>query len=332
MKPSVSPSPSQLVSPLASQIRRFLQFKRALGCRYREEERALRVLDRFLASRLSPKDPVITNEIIHTYVARWGTESDTTRGHRLSLLRELCRFLATEDPRTPIPSVRLFAIHRPTFVPRVLTLEEASRFLKACESLLPGRCSPLRGVVHGTALTLLYLTGMRVGEVLALTMGDVDLVRQVLHVRNAKFGKARLVPIAPGLADRLLHCRRAVERHFGAQSCQSPFFPGPKGARCTSGRWRDSFRNVLRNAGIPYAGIGIRLHDLRHAFACHRMILWFKQGADLEAKLPLLSTYLGHVGLASTQRYLRLTEDLLGEVTRRHEARFGHLITDRRNA
>jgi integrase len=84
-------------------------------------------------------------------------------------------------------------------------------------------------------------------------------------------------------------------------------------------------------AGIPYLGCGKgpRLHDLRHTFAVQRLLLWYEQGVDLTAHLPFLATYLGHVGLAGTQRYLRLTEDLVGEVTRRHAARFGHLITER---
>ena len=71
-----------------------------------------------------------------------------------------------------------------------------------------------------------------------------------------------------------------------------------------------------------------RLHDLRGTFAIHRLLLWYEQNVDLEAKLPLLATYLGHVGLESSQRYIQLTRDLLGEVVRRHQAYFGHLITE----
>jgi integrase len=246
-------------------------------------------------------------------------------------MRELCKFLAAEDPRTSIPPTHSFAIRRPTFVPRVLSLAEASSFLDVCSSLPPGRCSPLRGTVHGTALTLLYLTGVRVGEALALTLDDVDLLRNVLHIRKGKFGKARFVPIAPDLGGRLRHCRERVREHFGIRSGVAPFFPGPKGRACTRGALSVSFRSSLRKIGIsPSLTERLpRVHDLRHAYACHRMILWFRQGANLEAKLPLLATYLGHVGLSSSQRYLRLTEDLLGEVTRRHQARFGYLIQER---
>jgi integrase len=89
---------------------------------------------------------------------------------------------------------------------------------------------------------------------------------------------------------------------------------------------------VLADANIAHvsAGKGLRLHDLRHAYAIHRMMLWYEQGADLGAQLPILASYLGHVGLSSSQYYLRLTEDLVGEILSRYQARFGHLIEERR--
>ena len=86
---------------------------------------------------------------------------------------------------------------------------------------------------------------------------------------------------------------------------------------------------MLKTAGIGRTTDSrIRLHDLRHSFAVLRLLLWCEQDVDLGAKLPLLATYLGHVGLASSQRYLQLTQDLMGEITRRHQARFGYLIQE----
>jgi integrase len=93
-----------------------------------------------------------------------------------------------------------------------------------------------------------------------------------------------------------------------------------------------SFRIILAEAHIPYlgAGKGPRIHDLRHSYAVHRMMLWYEQGADLGAQLPILATYMGHVGLSSSQYYLRLTEDVLGGIVNRYQTRFGHLIKERR--
>jgi integrase/recombinase XerD len=317
-------------SALANEIERFLQYKRAAGCRYREEEAALRHLDRFLGTHLAAARPIITLDVVRAYVAQGGKRADATREHRLSLVRQLCRFLVVEDPRHQVPPVRFLGIHRRPFVQRVLSREEGRRFLAACGNYPPARCSPLRGMVHGTALMLLYLTGLRLGEALRLTIGDVDLPAGLLQVRQTKFGKSRLVPIASDVAQRLGECSRVVERHLGVRGTQAPFFSGSRGKPVSQTALRTSFLEILVRAGIVQKGVAKRprLHDLRGTFAVHRLLLWYEQDAELEAKLPLLATYLGHVGLGSSQRYLQLTRDLLGEVVRRHQTHFGHLITD----
>jgi integrase/recombinase XerD len=317
-------------SPLKDALGRFLQFKRAAGCRYREEARALAGLDRFLGCYLAGKAPVITLEVVRAYVAEADQRSDKTRENRLGLIRELCRFLAIEDPRTAIPPRNFLKISRRRYVQRILTREEGRRFLTACANFPRARCSPLRGVVHGTALTLLYVAGLRLGEALRLTIGDVDLSGGLLHVRQTKFGKSRLVPISSDMIQRLRECSRSIEQRLGPRPSTTRFFSGPTGKPVSSSALRDSFRNVLARAAIAPAGAGRRprLHDLRGTFAVHRLLRWYEQDADLNAKLPLLVTYLGHVGLEGSQRYLQLAKDLLREVTRRYQAQFGHLITD----
>src|SRR5438445_9948537 len=149
-------SHSGFVSPLAPQLARFLALKHAMGYRYREEGRALRELDGFLNSRLSADNPVITPAIVHDYVARRGAESETTRAHRLTRIREVCRFLRLEDTRTVVPDRRSLRIVRQKFVPRVLSRGEGKRFLQACAELPNGRTSPVRDAAMGTALRLPY--------------------------------------------------------------------------------------------------------------------------------------------------------------------------------
>jgi integrase len=317
-------------SPLKDGLARFLQYKRATGRRYRDEERALGCLDRFLDGRLAVADPVITLEVVRAYVIEGGRRPDSGRTHRLGLIREVCRFLAIEDPRTAMPPRSFLGVRRRPYVQRILTREEGRRFLAACASFPRARCSPLRAAVHGTALTLLYLAGLRLGEALRLTVGDVDLERRVLRVRQTKFGKSRLVPISADMAQRLWDCGRAVAQRLGARPSDGRFFPGPRGKPVSPSALRASFRDVLARAGIAQAPAGRRprLHDLRGTFAVHRLLRWYEQGADMGAKLPLLVTYLGHVSIGGTQRYLQLAQDLLGDATRRHQARFGHLITD----
>jgi len=318
-------------SPIASALERFLEFKRAAGCRYQNEAYALSRLDRFLVQHLAPVDPVISLEIIRAYVARSGQESESSRAARLSLIRQVCRFLALEDPRTAVPGPRFLGIHRRPFVPRVLTREEGRRFLDTCTTFASPHRSPLRNTILGTALGLLYLTGLRAGEVLHLTEADINLDAAVLRIRDTKFGKSRFVPVAPDVATRLRHYRGEVASRIGPRPSEAPFFPAPSGRCYSHCTLRAAFHDVLATAGIPRRSGGrtLRVHDTRHSFAVLRLLLWYQQGADLGARLPALATYLGHVGLRSTQRYLQLTEDLVGEVMRCHEARFGYLITER---
>jgi len=325
----MSTSDSPLISPLAAQLTRFLAQKHAMGYRYQDEARALRELDRFLAPRLCKDDPLITPAIVHDYVARRNTESETTRSHRLTLIREVCRFLRLEDARVMVPDRRSLRIVRRKFVPRVLSRYEGKRFLKACAGLSPGQASPLRAAVLGTALRVLYLVGLRAGELLRLTQADFDCKAGTLLIRNSKFNKSRLVPIAPDLVKQVVDCSVVTGERYGHSLPNSPLFPSPQGGQYSITALRGAFHQALKDAGIARtADNRIRLHDLRHSFAVLRLLLWCEQNVDLGAKLPLLATYLGHIGLASSQRYLQLTRDLTGEITRRHQARFGYLIQE----
>jgi integrase len=180
-------------------------------------------------------------------------------------------------------------------------------------------------------LVLLYLTGLRAGEALRLTEADVDLDVGVLRIRDTKFGKSRCVPVATDVVTRLRDCRAAVARQLGPRLPNAPFFPTASGRRYSLTALRAAFHQTLDVTDIPRrrGGQSLRLHDLRHSFVALRLLVWYEQGADLNARLPVLATYLGHVGLSSSQRYLQLTQDMVGEVTRRHASRFGYLITER---
>ena len=317
------------VSPLASQLARFLALKHGMGYSYREEVRVLHDLDRFLSTHLSAADPLVTPAVVHEYIARRGAESETTRAHRLTLIREVCRFLRLDDARVVVPDRRSLRIVRQKFLPRVLSRDEGSRFLQACTQLPSGQGSPIRAAVLGTALRLLYLAGLRAGELLRLTQDDLDLETGTLRIRHSKFNKSRLVPLAPDLVQRIVECRVATGERHGPWRPDTPLFPSPRGGRYSITALRGAFHDALKIAGIERTTDSrIRLHDLRHSFAGLRLLLWCEQNVDLGAKLPLLAAYLGHVGLASSQRYLQLTRDLMGEITKRHQARFGYLIQE----
>jgi integrase len=312
-------------SPFVDHVARLLAYKQALGVAYVRERRFFAEVERLT---IGWPDAVLSEALVRTYLTRGPKDS---RPHRLTAIRALARFLVVEEPRTFVPPPRFLGIRRrrPP-VTRVLSREEAGRFLLACDAL-PNVAALPHGLVRGTALRVLLLTGLRRGELLALQDRDVDLVEQVVTVRCGKFGKMRFVPLSPDLVDRLRTQREALSALLGDRHPADAFFPGRDGRHpLKPHRLHKAFRDVLDLAQIPYLGRGRgpRLHDLRHSFAVLRLLTWYESRADLGAKLPLLATYLGHVGLASTQVYLHMTDDLVGEVVARQREAFGDLITE----
>ena len=245
------------------EVARFLALKHAMGYCYQGEGRALHDLDCFLNTRLSADSAMITPAMVHDYVARWGTESETTREHRLTLIREVCRFLRLDDASVIVPDRRSLRIVRSKFVPRVLSRDEGRRFLQACSELSPGQTSSIRAIVLGTALRVLHLVGLRAGELLRLTQADVDHDAGTLHIRHTKFDKSRVLPLAPDLVTRLRHCRTRTIKHFGTYFPQAPFFVSPRSGQYSAVALRNAFHQVLRTAGIERTSHSrIRLHDL----------------------------------------------------------------------
>jgi integrase/recombinase XerD len=312
-------------SPLASRLDRFLSHKRSLGFAYCAEARLLGKLDRLAVGEAA--NMILDEPLVRRFVSD-GTRS--CRLHRLTVVRQFARFLAIEEPRTFVPPRRFLGIRRSRPVIRILSRQEAGRFFEACASLPDSPRYPHRGLIYGTALRILLLTGMRRGELVALRQQDVDLSAGVLFVHRGKFGKSRYVPIAADVVDMLRAYDDVLGVHVPGRSRDVAFFPGPNGLRpcCPTGLYL-SFRTVLHRIGIAHGGRGKgpRLHDLRHSFAVLRLLTWYEQDADLNAKLPLLATYLGHLGVETCQIYLHMTRDLVGEVTHRFEERFGDIIT-----
>ena len=312
------------MSSFGSQIACFLAHKRALGFAYRREQAFLEEITRLASSR---HEEVLSEALVRQYLSSW---SEASRPHRLTVVRALAQFLVVEEPRTFVPPRRFLGIRQRRPPIRVFSRDEAVRFLAACDVLPEVRIFPL-GLVHSIALRTLLLTGLRRGELLALRDEDVDLSQEVLTVRCGKFGKSRFVPLASDLAQRLRVYREDISVRIAPRQSSSAFFPRPDGHQHTAlNSLYKSFRQVLALAQIPHLGRGRgpRLHDLRHAFAVLRLLSWYEAGADLTVKLPLLATYLGHIGLTSSQGYLHMTEDFVGELTRRQLGRFGDLITE----
>lgn len=323
---SIRESKARFQSALAPLMDQFVQEKQACGYRYREASRMLSCFDRFLSEQALAQHE-LPRSIVRQWLAKQPHESATTQQCRISLVRQFALYLCRLGYPAYIPDRSLSAKASRGFSPRILTHTEVQQLLHAVDQLTPTARSPLRHLVMPEVFRLLYGCGFRVSEVLHLRVADVDLDRGILTVREAKFGKDRLVPPALALVRRL----QRYATSFGPRLSDAFFFPSSNGGPCSHEAVYGLYRELLLRCGIPHAGRGKgpRVHDLRHTMAVHALLRWYREGADLDAKLPVLATYLGHQSLAGTQRYLHLTAELFPQITVRANAAFGDVIPRR---
>jgi integrase/recombinase XerD len=307
-------------SPLAFRLQAFLETRRAAGRNDAGSQKIIRYMDRFLMSELKPGEP-ITRGIVERWFKSMEHLSPATRINRFPILRQFCLYLSHFDPRTCIIH-RSFVPHKTRPVPHIYTREEVRQIMATSRRIGPAQGS--RPLVLSTLVGLLYTTGLRVGEALKLTIGEVDLKRRLIHVRESKFKKSRYVPISPSTADQLAAYLRQLRKAGYPASPNSPFFVAPGGSRYGKSAFARTFLEIVRKTGIrgPKGQRGPRVHDFRHTFAVNRLLAWHRQGPYLLAKLPLLSTYFGHTTVTHTEVYLHATAELLESVGKRFHAHF----------
>ena len=299
-------SNTEFQSVLAPLIDRFLQEKRACGYAYHEPFRILHRLDDFLVQQ-GLETLELPRDVARNWLAKKPHESAATQQQRITIVRQFSKFLLTAGCPAYVPDATV-AARKSIFVPRMLTEEELRKFFCAVDTLEPTARSPLRHLIMPEVFRLLYGCGFRVREVLNLRIRDVDLDQGIITVRQGKFRKDRLVPPALSLVNRL----RKYAGHFDSRPPDAVFFPGPNGCPFALRTVYTLFREILLQCEIPHPGRGKgpRIHDYRHLFAIHTLRRWYRDGEDLEAKLPLLATYLGHQHLSGTQHYYAQTVNM----------------------
>ncbi len=291
----------------------YLRIRRRLGFEMPQDGR---LLEGFVEFRERAGAERITTELalmwarmsVHAHPHRWR--------QRLGVARGFARHLATIDPASEVPSKDLLPGHRPRIAPCIYTDEEIAALVAAARRLRP----PLRAARHETLIGLLAVTGMRPGEALALDRQDVDLRHGVLHVRAGKQKKQREVPLHESTISVLREYARQRDARFPTPSTPA-FFISARGRRTARGELNQTFTKLIREVGLEGRGVRARPrpHDLRHAFAVRTLLDWQQVGEDIDRRMPLLSTYLGHVDPASTYWYLEAVPELLELISRRLE-------------
>ncbi len=303
-------------------IEQYVTFCQTLGERCVNKGRMLRAFGKTMAPSTDVTEVCV--EQVSAFLT--GDGPITSAWHiKHDALLGFYRYAVSRGYVSSAPMPAIIPKRPPSFVPYIYSHEELRRLLDATESYQRNR-SCMEPITMRTIVLLLYGTGLRVHEAVALNRADVEFDRSLLVVRHTKFFKTRLVPFGLELSEVLI---KYSTRHGAADSAFSndaPFFTTRKGTRVNQGTVESCFRRMCNHAGIRRfdgARYQPRLHDLRHSFAVHRLTSWYKQGADVQKLLPHLSVYLGHAYLAATQVYLSMTPELLHEASLRFQRYYG---------
>ena len=258
-----------------------------------------------------------SNVITTDLALKWATlptEVDRSWwGRRLGSVRQFAKHHQAADPRTEIPPRDLIPFRTPRRAPYLYSAKEVKALMRAAEKLP----QPILAAGYATLIGLLASTGMRVGEALNLDDTDIDGTRGLIVVRGAKFNKTREVPVdATTLAALFAFIRRRNRLRINTRT--SSLFISTTGARIRYTNFGHTFRRLLRAVKIQQQP-SPRIHDLRHAFAVNTLCDWYRSGVEVDPRMPLLSTYLGHVSPNTTYWYLRATPKLVGLAAKRLE-------------
>jgi integrase len=305
---------------MTSQVEEYLLLRRGLGFSLEVEGSQLLAFARY-AERMEHKGPITTELAV-----RWAKLPDRASplgwARRLDMVRRYAKYRIATDPQTEIPPPGLLGPSYRRTEPHIYSNEEIAALMGAAARLKP--TGGLRPLTYTTLFGLLASTGLRISEAIRLDRADVDLRVGVLTITETKFRKSRLVPLHPTTVTALK--AYADQRdHSLPLKRTGRFFISDFGARLNYPTVCSTFVKLRRDLGwtnrngrrLP------RLHDLRHAFACRRLLSWYRDGADVDKKMPALSTYLGHVSVEGTYWYLTAAPDLMAVASSRFEGRQG---------
>lgn len=306
----------------------YFNFKISIG--YKDDDRVLydlKYMAEFLDTNGTIEYPYLSKDMVLSFTAKRGNEADRTRKKRIYLIRGFARFLDMKGIASYIIPYERSKCDR-NFSPYIFSEYEILNFFKACDEFFKHHKENL---LYSLLFRILYGCGLRIEEALALTTQDVDLGRNVLSVFHAKNNISRLVPIHPSLSpflDRYMQTLDASQTNL--------LFPNTLKKELSHSTAYANFRNVLKHAGIQHKGRGKgpRLHDFRHTFAVHTLNhLSCEEEVDLYCFLPILSTYMGHENLESTEKYLRLVPasytDIKGKMSVLAEMIFPEVVCEK---
>jgi site-specific recombinase XerD len=292
-------------------LEEYLALRRGLGFKLKQDGNLLSQFVSFLEEQGASH---ITTELAVQWAIKPSNAQPRHRAHRLRMVRLFAEYRSATDPRTEVPPPKLLPDTYRRRPPYIYTGEQIMCLMAAARQLpstVPGTTG-LRAQTYCTLFGLLSVTGMRISEALSLNSEDVDLNQALLTIRGTKFDKSRLVPVHKSTQE-------ALQQYAYFRDCIYPepktrnFLVCERGTRL--GYWGvlSTFVRLSREIGLrgPSDSHGPRIHDFRHRFAVSTLVSWYREGVDVERRIPILSTFLGHVKVSDTYWYLSAVPELL---------------------
>ncbi len=305
---------------LRTAVNQYIAYRQTLGADFKSSSGRLKAFVREMGPRINLVD--VKSEFVSKYLAG-KTPIITSNWHeKHHILRGFYRYAFSRGYITTLPLPVVIPKRPPPFVPYIYSVKELRALFDACLSYQKMKSWRLEPYTIRMLLLLLYGAGLRISESIYLTLADVDLIQSLITIRETKFYKTRYVPLGNQLNQALLQYIEHRQSKKYPSNPDAPFFIGGDGKALNRSVIGQAFSLIRKKAGIRRtdgASCQPRIHDLRHTFAVHRLIAWYKAGSDVQRLLPILSVYMGHVCLESTSTYLTMTPTLLEEAGRRFE-------------
>jgi integrase/recombinase XerD len=295
----------------------YLRLRRSLGYKLRRSEK---LLNQFLNHLEAARVKTITTQ----HALAWACQpigcNNNWRSQRLSIVRGFASYLQSIDVAVEVPPRELLPARPRRASPYLYSEQEFASLIEAAKTL----SSPLRVATYQTLIGLLAVTGLRVGEAINLDRDDFDAKQGLLLIRHAKFNKTREIPLHQSTVAVLSRYLARPDRQR-LRTKSAPLLISPAGTRLLYCNVHWTFQRLVRRVGLaPRTGsCRPRIHDTRHSFAVQTLIDAYRDGADAQHRLTLLSTYLGHSDPARTYWYLSASPELLGRAAERLEQRRG---------
>ena len=303
-------------SNMQERVESYLQARRSVGYVLHVEGKQLQRFARFADQRGHQ------GHITLDLAVAWAIDSKKShqigRARRLEVIRSLARYCVIFESETEIPPSHLLGPAHRRITPHIYTDREIAQLLDTANGLRPKQ--GLRPVTMHYLLGLLAVTGLRISEALRLNQKDIDLQQEMLLVRKTKFRKSRYVPLHPMACEALSNYVDTRNQHLPVVE-NSAFFLLDDGRAFQYRQALYAFQQICAQLdwNACLCGRKPRLYDLRHTFACRRLLAWYEDGINVDRMMPLLSTYLGHAKVSDTYWYLTGIPELMAIATARFE-------------